>query len=194
MDVQLVRKLRLLTQAGYSDCKKALEFSGGDLDNAIKHLREIGGRIQEKHSEKMTSHGVIDAYIHPGNRIGALVEVRCETDFVAKTPELRNFVRELAMQIVAMSPKYISQSDISLEIINEKQSAIVASTSTILFYCEEDREKHIKAKMETWFAENCLLDQAYMRDGSVSIQDLLSSLIVSVGENCKITRIQRWEI
>lgn len=188
MKIEDIKKLREMTFAGYVDCKKALEKSGGDFNLAVKYLREIGHKVERSHAGRPTDHGVIEAYIHPGNRIGAMVEIRCETDFVAKTQELKTFAREMAMQVAAMSPKYVSRRDVPEELIENERAVRTAQ------HKGKDVKIKVDAQMERWFAEVCLLEQAYVKDNSMAIKDLLSTLIASVGETCRVAQIQRWEI
>lgn len=194
MNIEDIKKLRNISHAGYADCKKALEESGGDFDKAIKKLREVGHKIQEKNKDKDTHYGVIESYIHPGNRIASMVEIRCETDFVAKTDSLREFAKEVAMQIVAMSPRYISRQDVPESEVEEEKAVKRKAAEKIPFPNEEHENRYLSVQMERWYAENCLLEQPYVRDGSISVKDVLSSLVASVGESCRITKIQRWEI
>lgn len=194
MNIEDIKKLRNISHAGYADCKRALKESNGDFDKAIKKLREVGHKIQEKNKDKDTHYGVIESYIHPGNRIASMIEVRCETDFVAKTDALKGFAKEVAMQIVAMSPKYVCRQDVPEEVINEEREIKEKASAKIPFPNDEHKHRYMNVQLERWYSENCLLEQPYVRDGSISVKDVLSSLVASVGESCRITKMQRWEI
>lgn len=193
-NIEDIKRLREISHAGYADCKKVLAESGGDFDEAIRRLRDVGHKIQEKHSDRETPCGVIKAYIHPGGRIASMVEIRCETDFVAKTDDLHRFAREIAMQVVAMKPEYISRKDVPQVVVAEERSRKEQAASETPFDTEAARKEYVDVQMERWFGEGCLLEQPYVRDGSLRVKDLLASLVASLGESCKISRIQRWEI
>lgn len=191
VDISAIKELRNISKAGYYDCKRALELCDGSVDAAVKQLREVGHNIQEKNKYKTTSQGIIEAYIHPGSRIASMVEVRCETDFVAKMDLIKDFAGEIAMQVVALNPAYICRNDIPDMVVQNKRSLTCAESQGIE---DSEIERYVGAQMERWYSEICLLEQPYIRDGSISVKDLLSSLVAAVGEACRITKIQRWEI
>lgn len=168
--IEAIKELREMTSAGIMDCKDALEKAGGDFKKALQILREKGAQIASKKSTRITKEGKVESYIHLGGKIGVLVEVDCETDFVARNEELGRFVKDLAMQIAASSPVYIKREDVPKELV-EKQ---------------EDAEKLYK--------EVCLLDQPFIKDESITINDYLTSIIAKVGENVVIKRFSRFQI
>jgi elongation factor Ts len=192
ISASLVKELREKTAAGMLDCKKALEKTEGDIEKAIDYLREKGLASASKKSGRVASEGLVEAYIH-GGRIGVLIEVNSETDFVAKNDEFKEFVKDMAMQVAAASPKVVSREELSEEeiahereiqmnkVVNEGKPAHVA-------------EKIVEGRMEKFFEQVCLLDQGFIKDPSLKVKDLLASKISKIGENIVIRRFTRYEV
>ncbi|MEW6397664.1 MAG: translation elongation factor Ts [Bacillota bacterium] len=188
-----VRQLREMTGAGLLDCKKALESAAGDLERAVRILREKGLALAAKKAGREASEGAIDAYIHPGSRLGVLVEVNCETDFVARTAEFREFVHEVAMQIAAMNPTYVSRDQVPGEAL-EREREILRVQAEAEGKPPHVAEKIVQGRLDKFFQQACLLDQPYIRDGQVTVGQLLTQLIARVGENVVIRRFARFDV
>lgn len=189
---QMVKELRERTQAGMMDCKKALQETGGDMEKAVEYLREKGLASAAKKAGRLTADGLVDAYIHPGGRVGVLIEVNCETDFVAKTEQFRNFVRDVAMHIAAMKPEYVSRKDVPESVIENERRIFAAAAR------EEGKPEHIidkivDGRLEKFFSEVCLLEQPFVKDPEQTIEQLLQSMISTLGENITIRRFVRFE-
>jgi elongation factor Ts len=189
----VVKELREKTGAGMMDCKKALSETGGDLDKAIEYLREKGLAAAAKKAGRIAAEGVVDSYIHMGGKIGVLVEVNCETDFVARTDEFRAFVRDVAMQIAATNPLFLAREDVPQDVI-EKEKEILTAQALNEGKPEKVVEKIVSGRIEKYFAENCLLEQAFIRDTDVTITGLLKEKIAKIGENINIRRFVRFEM
>ncbi|MEW5933667.1 MAG: translation elongation factor Ts [Bacillota bacterium] len=190
---ETLRRLREMTGAGLLDCKKALESAGGDLERAVRILREKGLALAAKKAGREASEGIIDAYIHPGSRLGVLVEVNCETDFVARTTEFREFVHEVAMQIAAMNPTYVSRDQVPPEVL-EREKEILRVQAEAEGKPPQVAERIVQGRLEKFFAQACLLDQPYIRDGQVTVGQLLTQLVARVGENVVIRRFARFDL
>jgi len=193
MGLDLIKELRARTGAGISDCKKALEEANGDIEKAIDILRERGIAKAVKKSGRVTNEGVIAAYIHPGSQLGVLVEVNCETDFVARTDEFKKLADEIALQIAASSPEYVSREDVPQDVI-EKEKEIYRKQLE-----EEGKpanviDRIIEGKIETFFKEHCLLEQPYLRDESITIEELIKEHIAKFGENITVRRFARFKV
>jgi len=189
----LVMELRKKTGAGIMDCKKALQESNGDLEKAIEYLRKKGIASAQKRSGREAKEGIIDAYIHPGNRIGVLVEVNCETDFVANTDDFRQFVKNVAMQIAAANPLVVSREELSPEVI-EKEKEIYREQVKASGKPEHIIEKIVNGKLEKYYQEVCLLEQGYIRDPEKTVKGLLTEIIAKIGENIVIRRFVRYQL
>jgi len=186
-----VKKLRFKTSAGMMECKNALKESDGDIEKAVEILRKKGSAKAAKKASRVAGQGVIESYIHMGNRIGVLVELNCETDFVARNAEFKTIARELAMQVAAANPMYVSKDDIPEDVI-EKEKDIFRSQVT--GKPEDVTEKIVEGKLQKYFSEVCLVDQPYIKDPNVKIKDLLTQLISKIGENIVINRFMRYEV
>jgi elongation factor Ts len=193
ISAEIVKKLRLRTGTGIMDCKRALQETGGDFEKAVELLRQKGISTIRKRSSKAASDGQIASYIHGDGKIGVLLEVNCETDFVARTESFRTFVREIAMQIAATNPLYIKREDIPGEIIEQERS-IYRAQSLQEGKPEKIVERIIEGRLKKFFEEVCLLEQAYIRDDKKTVQDLLNELIASLGENIHIRRFCRYQL
>lgn len=189
----MVKELRERTGAGMMDCKNALVATGGDMEKAIDFLREKGLAAAAKKAGRIATEGVVDSYIHGGGRIGVLVEVNCETDFVAKTDEFRSFVRDIAMQVAASKPEYVRREDVPEEVVaREKQ--ILAAQAANEGKPEKIIEKMVKGRLEKFFKEVCLLEQPFIKDPDKTVQDILNEKIAKMGENISIRRFTRYEL
>jgi elongation factor Ts len=193
IDIKNVKILREKTQAGYADCKKALLNSDNNIEKAEEYLREKGRAIIDRDVTTKTECGVIESYIHPGNRVGTIVEVKCQTDFVAKTDEFKNFAKEISMQVASMKPRYISRADIPLDIISKEVGYRIERLKRE-GAAEEDLQMQLDAEMEQWYSDICLLEQSYIRDSKKAVKDLLAELISKTDEACKVTKFERWEV
>ncbi len=187
-----VKELRERTQAGMMDCKKALVKTEGNIDKAVDLLREKGLSQAAKKAGRIASEGLVDAYIH-GGRIGVLIEVNAETDFVAKTDEFQNFVRDMAMQVAATNPKYVSRDQVPEE-EQEKEREILTHQALNEGKPEHVVKKMVEGRMDKFFEQICLLEQKFIKDSDVKIEDLLNEKISKIGENIKIRRFIRYEV
>jgi elongation factor Ts len=193
-----VKRLRDMTGAGMMDCRKALEDSGGDLDKAVVLLRERGIAKQAKRAGRTTSNGVVEAYLHRTAedyppQVGAMVEVNCESDFVAKGGDFRNLARELAIHIAAHAPRWVSREDVPPEVV-EQEREIHRRKAEQDGKPEKIIDKIVDGQVETFFKENCLLDQAFVRDPSVRVGDLVAQTGARVQENITVRRFSRFSI
>jgi len=189
---EMVKQLREITGAGMMDCKKALTESNGDMQKAIEYLREKGMAAAAKKAGRIAAEGIVDSYIHGDGRIGVLVEVNCETDFAAKNEEFRKFVKEIAMQIAAAKPEYISREDVPAEVI-EKEKEILRAQALNEGKPEKVVDKMVEGRLEKFYKEVCLLEQEWIRDPDKTIKDLLMEKIALIGENITIRRFARYE-
>lgn len=192
MDASLVKKLREETGAGIMDCKRALEEAQGDIEKAKEILHKKGFAKAMKKMSRETREGLIASYVHLGGRIGTLIEVNCETDFVARTDEFKNLVNELLLQITAMAPKYISKDDVPEEVVKQERERIERLIDEKLK--GEERIKKIDEEMEKFYSEVCLMEQPYIKDESIKVKDLVTSVIAKVGENIRVRRFVRFEL
>jgi elongation factor Ts len=191
-----VKDLREKTGAGFMDCKRALTESGGDGEAAIRWLREKGLAAAAKKSGRATSEGVIGAYLHAGGRIGVLVEVNCETDFVAKTPEFQNLVKDLAMQVAAAAPavpRCVRREEISPEAIRAERD-IYHAQALASGKPEKVIEKIVDGKIEKFFADVCLLEQPFIRDPQKTVREVVTEAIAKLGENIDVRRFSRFQL
>jgi elongation factor Ts len=189
----LVKELRGKTGAGILDCQKALQDTANDIEKAIDLLRQKGLAAAQKKAGRETKEGIISSYIHSGSKIGVLVEVNCETDFVARNEEFQAFVKEIALQIAASHPLFIKREDIPQDLIEREKSIYLAQMKES-GKPESAWEKIITGKLEKFFQEQCLLEQAFIKDPSISIQGLLSQKIAKLGENLTISRFTRYQL
>lgn len=192
VSIEKIKELRELTGAGVLDCRNALEQTGGDMEKAAAILREKGMIAAAKKAERETAEGRVEAYIHPGNKLVAVVELRCETDFVARTPNFIELAHDLAMQVAASNPEYISREDIPEEVIQEKRAAFLAEI-------DGEKPEHIverilEGKFAKFYQEKCLLEQPFIKDESKTIQQLITEAIARLGENIVVKRFARLSI
>ena len=190
--IQMIKELRERTSAGINDCKKALVDAEGDMDKAAVLLREKGLAAAAKRAGRVASEGIVDSYIHGGGRIGVLVEVNCETDFVAQNEKFRSFVRDVAMQIAASSPLYVSIEDVPQADI-EKEKEVLRQQALNEGKPEKIVDRMVEGRITKFYDENCLLEQQFVKDPEIKVKDLLNSLIAVIGEKITIRRFVRFE-
>ena len=188
-----VKELREATGAGMMDCKKALGETEGDMEKAIDFLRQKGLAVAQKRSGRSTSEGMVQPYIHAGGKLGVMVEVDCETDFVAKTDDFQNFAKEIAMHIAAMNPIAVRREDIPEDLV-ARESEIYKKQAMDSGKPENIAEKMVTGKLDKYFAEFSLLEQKFVKNPDLSIQDLLNELIAKMGENITIKRFARFQV
>ena len=191
--IEKIKQLREETAAGMMDVKRALEESGGDLDVARRVLRERGQAIAAKKSARETHEGLIEAYVHFNGRVGVLVEVNCETDFVARTPEFKEFARNVVLHVASMKPLTVSPEDIPQEVLAEER-AIAEKQAREMGKPENITERIVEGRMDKFVKENALLTQAYVKEPDKTISDLLQETIQKVGENIIVRRFVRYEL
>ncbi len=190
---QMVKELREKTNAGMMDCKRALGETDGDMEKAIDLLRQKGLAVAAKRANRATSEGVIECYIHAGGKLGVMVEVGCETDFVAKTDDFKAFARDIAMHVAAVNPVAVSREEIPPDLV-EREKAIYVKQAQESGKSENITEKIVTGKIEKYISEICLLDQKFVKNPDFSIQDLLNELVAKIGENISIKRFARFQI
>jgi elongation factor Ts len=188
-----VKELREKTGAGMLDCKKALEEAGGDMTRAAEILREKGLAAAASKAGRAATEGLVESYIHGEGRIGVLVEVNCETDFVAKTDNFKRFVRDIAMQIAAAAPKYVSKEEVPEEELN-KEREILRAQALNEGKPEKIVEKMVEGRLAKYYTEVCLLEQPFIKDPDQTVSQLLNSMIAQIGENITIRRFARFEL
>ena len=193
INAEMIKELRARTNAGIMDCKGALQEADGDLEKAVDCLRKKGLATALKRAGRETSEGAINSYIHAGGRIGVLVEVNCETDFVAKTDEFRDLVKNLAMHIAATKPLGIGREDIPEEILRREEE-IYRGQAKDMGKPEKILDKIVQGKMEKFYKESCLLEQQYVKDTDLSIQDLIHEMVGKTGENITVMQFVRYQL
>ena len=193
INAAMVKQLREKTGAGMMDCKNALSEVNGDIEKAIELLRKKGLATARKRAGRALDEGMIQSYIHMNGKLGVLVEVNCETDFVAKNEDFQDFTKNIAMHIAATNPLGIAPEDISQEII-EKEKEIYRAQALEMGKPENVVDKIVEGKVNKFYEENCLLNQPYVRDTDMSIADLLNEMIAKIGENISIKRFVRYQI
>lgn len=189
----MVRELREATNAGMMDCKKALQDTAGDMDKAIDLLRKKGLAKAMKRAGKEASEGMVHAYIHGGGRLGVLLEVNCETDFAAKSEDFQEFVKNVAMHIAAANPFGIQREDVPAEVL-EREKAIYMDHARESGKPENILEKMVEGKLRKFYEESVLMEQAYVRDPNITIQDYLNGLVAKIGEKIVIRRFCRYQL
>jgi elongation factor Ts len=193
INAAMVKQLRERTGAGMMDCKKALSESAGDMDKAIDFLRKKGLATAQKRAGRAMTEGTIQSYIHLGGKLGVLVEVNCETDFVAKNEDFKEFAKNIAMHIAASNPLGISPEDIDEKII-EREKEIYRGQALEMGKPANVIDKIVEGKLNKFYKDNCLMNQAYVRDPDTTISDLLNELIAKIGENITVKRFVRFQI
>jgi elongation factor Ts len=188
----LVKELRERTGAGFMDCKRALEETGGDLDKAVALLRERGVAAAAKKAGREAREGLVGSYIHTGGKVGVLIEVNCETDFVARTEEFQKLVRDLAMQVAGLSPLYVDADAIPEADLTARKAELLADES-VMKKPENIREQIVDGQLKKWFATVCLYDQPY-RDEERTVRELVNERIATIGENIRVRRFTRYSL
>ncbi len=189
----MIKDLRERTGAGMADCKKALTEVGGDMDKAIDYLRAKGLAKAAKKAGREATEGAIVSYIHGGGRIGVLVEVNCETDFVARNEDFQGFTRDVAMQIAAMNPQFVRKDEVSADVVSREREVLLAKAKET-GKPEPVIQKMVDGQISKWMKEICLLDQPFVKDPDKTIDQLQQELIAKIGENIKIRRFVRFEL
>jgi len=190
-NLELVKKLREKTGAGYSACKDALNESANDLEKAVEMLRKKGISVAMKKTGRAAKQGAVGSYIHMGGKIGVLVEVNCETDFVAKNDDFQGFVKEVAMQIAAANPGYVSIEDVPEAVISKEKEILKEG---IAGKPKEIMDKILDGKLQKFYQDACLLEQPSIRDANVKVKDMLTNVVLKIGENILIRRFVRFQV
>ena len=193
ISIELVKDLRQRTGAGVNDCKAALQEAKGDVEGAIEYLRRKGLATAAKKAGRIATDGLVSSYIHAGGKMGVLVEINCETDFVAKTEDFQAFVKNIAMQSAAANPQYIRREDIPAEVL-EKERRIYRNQALDAGKPQKVMDKIVEGKMERFYSEVCLLEQTYIKDADITVKELLESMIAKIGENISIRRFTRFQL
>lgn len=193
ISLELVKDLRQRTGAGIVDCKTALQEAKGNIETAIDYLRKKGLATAAKKAGRIAADGLVGSYIHAGGKMGVLVEINCETDFVAKTEDFQNFVKNIAMHIAAANPQYIKREDVPAEVL-EKERDIYRTQALGSGKPAKVIDKIVEGKLERYYSEACLLEQTYIRDSDLTIKEVLDALIGKIGENISIRRFARFQL
>lgn len=192
---QMVKELRDKTNAGMMDCKKALTETAGNMEKAIDLLRQKGLAVAAKRAGRETKEGVVESYIHAGGKLGVMVEVGCETDFVAKTDDFKAFAKNVAMHIAAANPVAVNRDEVPAEILQREKDIYVNQAQEMgSKKSEQIIEKIIGGKVEKFLSEICLMEQKYVKDDKLTVQDLLNELVAKMGENISIKKFARFQI
>jgi elongation factor Ts len=193
ISIELVKDLRQRTGAGVIDCKTALGEAKGNIDAAIEYLRRKGLATAAKKAGRIATDGLISSYIHTGGKMGVLVEINCETDFVAKTEDFQTFVKNIAMHIAASNPQYIKREEIPEEVL-DREKRIYRSQAVESGKPEKVIDKIIQGKLDRFYSEVCLIEQTYFKDPDLTVKEVLDSMIAKVGENISIRRFARFQL
>jgi elongation factor Ts len=188
-----VKELRERTGAGIMDCKKALAETGGSLDKAVDYLRQKGLAAAAKRADRLAADGAVGAYVHPGGKIGVLVEINCETDFVARTTEFQALLKDIAMQIAAANPRFVRREDVLAE-ESEKERAIYRQQALQSGKPEKVVEKIVEGKMERFYSEVCLLEQPFIKEPERKVSDIVNDAAARLRENIRIRRFARYNL
>jgi elongation factor Ts len=193
VNATMIKDLRERTGAGMADCKKALVEVGGDMDKAIDYLRAKGLSKAAKKEGRIATEGSVVSYIHAGGRIGVLVEVNCETDFVARNEDFQAFARDVALQIAAMNPQFVRKDEVSADVVAREREVLLAKAKET-GKPEPVIQKMVEGQISKWMKEICLLDQVWVKDGEKTIEQVQQELVAKIGENIKIRRFVRFEL
>jgi elongation factor Ts len=193
ISIELIKQLREETGAGVLDCRKALETYNGDFTKAIEYLREKGLAKATKRADREVLEGMLELYSHGNGRVGVMVEVNCETDFVARSAAFRKFAHEVALQIAAGAPKWVRVEDIPTEVLNQEREK-ARNLAVAEGKAEKVIERIVEGKLEKFYNDTCLLRQNYVRDEEITLEDLRNQNIAAIGENIVIRRFARWEV
>lgn len=192
ISAEAVKDLRERTGAGFMDCKRALEETGGDVEKAVTTLREAGLAAAAKKAGRDAREGLVSSYIHTGGRVGVLLEVNCETDFVARNEQFQKLVKDIGMQIAGLSPKYVSQEQIPADVLAAKRAELEADEA-LAKKPESVRAQIVEGQLRKWFEEVCLLDQPF-RDGEETVGQLITNAVATIGENIRVRRFVRYAL
>jgi elongation factor Ts len=193
VNATLVKELREISGCGFMDCKAALVATNGDLQAAAEHLRKKGVSAAAKKSHRSTGEGLVESYIHPGGKVGVLIEVNCETDFVARTEAFKTLVRDLAMQIAAACPISVSPDEVPGELI-AKEREILAEQAKASGKPEKIIEKMVEGRIQKYFEEVCLLEQKFVKEQDRAVKDIINDAIAKLGENIRVRRFARFQL
>ena len=193
ISTEQIKELRNKTGAGMMDCKRALEETGGDIEKAVEFLRKKGAATAAKRADRAANQGVVEAYVHAGGRIGAMVELNCETDFVAKTPDFKSLAHDIAMQIAAMSPLYIAKDDVKKDVV-DKEIEIYKTQAQNEGKPAAVADKIAQGRLEKFYQEACLMEQSFIKDSGKTIKDLIDEQTAKVGEKVSIGRFLRYHL
>lgn len=193
ISASLVKELREKTGAGMMDCKKALTETSGDMEKAVDLLRQKGLAVAAKRAGRETKEGVVESYIHAGGKLGVMVEVGCETDFVAKTDDFKAFAKNIAMHVAAANPVAVNRDEVPAEIL-QREKDIYVNQALESGKPQQIVEKIVAGKVEKYLAEVCLMEQKYVKNPDLSIQDLLNELVAKMGENISVKKFARFQI
>ena len=193
ISIESVKDLRQRTGAGVIDCKTALQEAQGNMEAAIDYLRRKGLATAAKKAGRIATDGLVSSYIHAGGKMGVLVEINCETDFVAKTEDFQTFVKNIAMHIAAANPQYIRREEIPEEVL-ERERAIYRTQALEAGKPQKVIDKIVEGKIERFYSEVCLLEQTYVKDADLTIKELLDAIIAKIGENISIRRFARFQL
>ncbi len=193
VSASLVKELREKTGAGMMDCKNALAETGGDIEKAIDFLRKKGLSTAAKKASRDTKEGLVGSYIHVGGKVGVLVEINCESDFVARTEDFQELLKNIAMQIAAADPRFVGREEVTPEVLERekdiyRQQALATGKPAVVV------EKIVEGKMEKFYGETCLMEQAFIKDPNITVQDVISAKIAKLGENIRVHRFTRYKI
>ncbi len=194
--IDVIKQLREKTGAGMMACKNALKEASGDVKKALEILRKKGLSMAQKRLTRTAKEGLVQSYVHTGGKIGVLVEVNCETDFVARNEEFKSFAKDIAMQIAAAHPIYIRREDVPEDVINKEKEIVTAQISIAGGKEKPPQviEKIVTGKLDKFYEESCLLEQPFIKDQNIRIKDLLTDLVAKIGENISIRRFMRYQV
>jgi elongation factor Ts len=193
ISASMVKELREKTGAPMMDCKKALSESDGSMEEAISYLRKKSIATASKKVERSTTEGLIESYIHPGSKLGVIIELNCETDFVARSDDFKELIKNLSMHIAALNPLFISKNDVNPELI-EKEKDIYLTQAKDSGKPEKIWNKIVDGRLEKFFAEICLLDQTYIKDDKRAVKDIIDEIVAKLGENISVKRFVRYQL
>lgn len=193
VSANIVKQLREKTGAGFMDCKKALAETGGDVEKAIDYLRKRGMAAAAKKADRVVTDGAVGAYVHPGGKIGVLLEINCETDFVARNAEFQALLKDMAMQVAAANPRYVRREEVSAE-ESEKEKTIYRQQALETGKADKVIEKIVEGKMERFYSEVCLLEQPFIKDPDRKVSAVINDAIARLGENIQVRRFARYHL
>jgi elongation factor Ts len=188
-----VKELREKTGAGMMDCKKALSESDGDLEKAVDYLRQKGLAAAAKKADRVAADGAVGAYVHPGGKIGVLVEVNCETDFVARTPEFQALLKDIAMQVAAASPRYVRREEVTIDEL-DKEKSIYRQQALESGKPEKVVDKIVEGKIDKFYSDVCLMEQSFIKDPDKKVSDIINEAIGRLGEKIQVRRFSRYQL